>query len=321
MELSRGWTTVGHSLCLLLSLSVMIPMILVLGTSFKPNSEVYSATPWPMSPTIANYMTILTDSEYLKFFLNSIINSVLRVSGQLAICILTAYAFARFRFPGRDYLFFIVLGAMMIPPQLTVIPNYILIANLGWFDTFRGLVIPVLAMPFGVFLLRQHMMAYPQELYDAAEIDGAGHWRALWLVVIPNLRPALAALTIILFIDSWNDYFWPLIVTETSATQTIQIGLRRFLQEELGDQYNILMAAVSLASLPALAVFFIFQRQVHLRGHQGLSGASTVEDRARSPRSGLAHENGSAGCARRAAVCTARAALRGDRAGARYVRL
>lgn len=262
MMLSRSWQAAGHTLCLLACLAVVVPMILVLGTSFKPDSEVYSANPFPVQATIANYVEILTDSNYLRFFWNSTGTTVLRVAGQLVLCVLAAYAFARFRFPGRDTLFLVVLAAMMIPPQLTVIPNYILIAQLGWFDTWRGLVIPNLAMPFGVFLLRQHLLSFPRELYDAAEIDGAGHWKALWIVVVPNIRPALAALTIVLFIDSWNDYFWPLIVTETPASQTIQIGLRSFLQEELGDRYAALMAAVTLASLPALGVFFVFQRHV-----------------------------------------------------------
>lgn len=262
MELSRSWTVIGHTLCLLLCLSVMVPLLLVLGTSFKPANEVYSANPLPVAPTLQNYIEILANREYLLFFRNSVINSTLRVFGQVLICVLTAYAFARFEFRGRDALFALVLGAMMIPPQLTVIPNYILITNLEWFDTFQGLIVPHLAAPFGIFLLRQHMLAFPRELLDAAEIDGAGHWKALWVIVVPNLRPALAALTIVLFIESWNEYFWPLVVTESPATQTIQIGLRRFLQDEMGDRYSALMAAVTLASLPALAIFFAFHRHV-----------------------------------------------------------
>ena len=116
-------------------------------------------------------------------------------------------------------------------------------------------------MPFGVFLLRQHFRSFPKEIFDAAEIDGAGHWRALWLVVLPNLRPALAALTIILFIDTWNEYFWPLLVTDTPESRTIQVGIRQFLEEDF-DDYGALMAGLTLASLPALAIFFFFQRQV-----------------------------------------------------------
>ncbi len=262
MMLSRSWLVVGHVICLMVSLAVLVPLLLVVGTSLKPDNEIFSANPLPMQPTLASYVSVLTQSDYPRFFWNSVATTALRVAGQLLLCVLAAYAFARFTFRGRETLFLLMLGAMMIPPQLTVIPNYILMANLGWFDTYQGLIIPNLAMPFGVFLLRQHLLAFPRELYDAAEIDGAEHWQALWLVVIPNLRPALAALTIVLFIDCWNEYFWPLIVTETPASQTLQIGLRRLMQEEFGTSYNTLMAAVTLASLPALAVFFALQRQV-----------------------------------------------------------
>lgn len=262
MELSRPWAVVGQVLCIVLALSVLIPSFMVVGTSFKPANEIFTPNPLPLSPTLSNYAEVLEKTEFLRFFMNSVINTVLRVIGQIAICVIAAYAFARFQFRGRETLFFLVLGAMMIPPQLTVIPNYLLIAQLGWFDSFFGLVVPMLAQPFGVFLIRQHMLAFPGELLDAAEIDGAGQLKALWLIVLPNMRPALAALTIILFIESWNEYFWPLIVTETVATQTIQVGLRAFLNEELGDLYGQLMAAVTLASIPAVLLFFFFQRQV-----------------------------------------------------------
>lgn len=262
MELSKSWLAVGQILSLMLVLSILLPIILVLGTSFKPPNEVYNVNPFPASPTWINYREVLQESEFLLFFRNSMVNAVLRVIAQLFLCVLTAYGFARFQFKGREALFFLLLGAMMIPPQLTVIPNYILMAELGWFDTFFGLIIPALAVPFGVFLLRQHILAFPHALFDAAEIDGASHWKALWLIVVPNLRPALSALTIILFIDAWNEYFWPLIVTETSATQTIQIGLRSFLNEEMGDLFGPLMAAVTLASLPAVAMFIFFQRLI-----------------------------------------------------------
>lgn len=262
MNASRSWLVVGHIVCLLFSLAVLVPMLFVFGVSLKPDNEVFSTNPITLSPTLSSYAAILSDENYLRFFWNSIATTSLRVSGQLLLCIFAAYAFARFEFLGRDLIFMIMLAAMMIPPQLTVIPNYILIADLGWFDTYQGLIIPNLAMPFGVFLLRQHLLSFPRELYDAAEIDGAGHWRALWLIVVPNLGPASAALTIVLFIDCWNEYFWPLIVTDSPASQTLQIGLRALIQEEVGTSYNLLMAAVTLASLPALLIFFILQRKV-----------------------------------------------------------
>ena len=121
---------------------------------------------------------------------------------------------------------------------------------------------PDLAAPVGVFLLRQHMLAFPRDLLDAAAIDGAGPWRALWLVVLPNIQPALAAIGILLFIDCWNEYFWPLIITESQNAMTVQIGIRRFLDAERGDELGPLMAGVVLVSLPAMAIFLWFQRRI-----------------------------------------------------------
>lgn len=262
MTLSPAWRVTAHVALLMVCFAIIGPMLLVVGTSLKPDNEIFSPLPFPVSPTLDNYAAILGDAAFRTYLWNSTGTTLLRVAGQLVLCVLAAYAFARFRFPGHNALFFLVLGAMMIPPQLTMIPNYILIADLGWFDTWTGIIVPNLAMPFGTFLLRQHMLAFPRELFDAAEVDGAGPWRQLWLVLIPNLRPALGALAIVLFIEAWNEYFWPLLISETDRSATLQIGLRGFLNEETGDEFGKLMAGVTLASLPALAIFFAFQRQV-----------------------------------------------------------
>ncbi|MEC9345971.1 MAG: carbohydrate ABC transporter permease [Pseudomonadota bacterium] len=261
MTLALPWRIVGHTLLLALCLSILVPLLIALGTAFKPANEVYDLQLWPDSPTFANFVRIFTETPFATWAWNSTATTVMRVSGQLFLAVITAFAFARWSFPGREVLFAVVLGAMMIPHQLTMIPIYIMVAELDWFDTWQALVIPNLAMPFGVFLLRQHFLQFPKELFDAAEIDGAGHWRTLWLVVLPNIRPALAALTIILFIETWNEYFWPLLVTDTADSRTIQVGLRQFLEEDF-DDYGALMAGITVASLPALAIFFFFQRQV-----------------------------------------------------------
>jgi len=262
MELSRSWRAVGHLVLLILCISVAAPIAVVLATAFKPPNEVFQATLIPAAPTLGNFATLFSKAEFGAYIWNSTDTTALRVGGQLLFATLAAYAFARFRFAGRDLIFAVVLGAMMIPQVLTMIPIYILIARIGWFDTWWALVVPNLAMPFAVFLLRQHMLTFPRDLLDAAEMDGAGPWRQLWLVVLPNLTPALSALTIILFIDCWNEYFWPLLVTETANSRTLQIGLREFLEEEGYSDYGALMAGVTLASIPAVAIFLFFQRQV-----------------------------------------------------------
>lgn len=262
MELSRPWRAVGHLTLVILCLSVAAPIAVVLATTFKPPNEIFQPTLIPQAPTWRNFGALFEKAAFAQYLWNSAATTALRVAGQLVLATLAAYAFARFVFPGRTALFAAVLGAMMIPQVLTMIPIYILIARIGWFDTWWALVVPNLAMPFAVFLLRQHMLSFPRDLLDAAEMDGAGPWRQLWLVVLPNLTPALAALTIILFIDCWNEYFWPLLVTETERSRTLQIGLREFLEEEGYSDYGAMMAGVTLASIPAIALFLALQRRV-----------------------------------------------------------
>jgi len=261
MELSRPMRTLGHVALLILCLSILMPLAIVLGTAFKPANEVYQATMLPGVPTLDNFRTLFAKTDFARYVWNSSGTTALRVAGQLALGVLAAYAFARFTFRGRELMFAAVLGAMMIPQVLTMLPVYIMMAQLGWFDTWAALIVPNLATPIAVFLLRQHMLSFPSELLDAAQMDGAGHWTTLWRVIVPNLGPALSALTIIIFIDSWNEYFWPLLVTESSASRTIQIGLREFLQEDMND-YGALMAGITVASIPAVAVFLFFQRRV-----------------------------------------------------------
>lgn len=261
MQLSRPARVVGHVVLLAICLSILFPMFIVLTTAFKPMNEIYSGTMLPAAPTWANFARLFEKTAFGWYIWNSSGTTLLRVIGQLIIGVLAAYAFARFRFRGRDALFALVLGAMMIPQILTMLPIYIMMAQLGWFDTWWALIVPNLATPIAVFLLRQHMMSFPNELIDAAQMDGAGHWTVLWRVIVPNLGPALSALTIIIFIDSWNEYFWPLLVTESAKSRTIQIGLRELLQEDMND-YGALMAGIIVASLPAIAVFAFFQRRV-----------------------------------------------------------
>jgi ABC-type glycerol-3-phosphate transport system permease component len=257
----RFWRIVFHIALILLSLSVLLPLAVVLGAAFKPAAEVFDLRPWPLHPTMENFRTILFETRFLTYLGNSAGTAILRVSGQLIIALLTAYAFARWEFPGRGVLFAFILGAMLIPHQLTVIPTYILVADLGWFDSWLGLIVPNLATPFGAFLLRQHMLSFPKALLEAADLDGAGPFRTLWQIVVPNIWPALSALAIVLFIECWNEYFWPLLVAPSPNARTLQVGLRAFLDENYSD-YGALMAGVTLASLPALALFAILHRRM-----------------------------------------------------------
>lgn len=262
LALTPPWRALGTMVLFVASLSIVVPLLLVIATSLKPPIEIHAGLPWPQSPTGSNYVEVFDKIPLGLYLWNSVATTALRVGGQLVIALLAAYAFARFEFHGRDLLFALTLGAMMLPHSLTFLPTYLMISWLGWFDTWWGLIVPNLAAPVGVFLLRQHMLAFPRDLLDAAAIDGAGPWRALWLVILPNIQPALAAIAILLFIDCWNEYFWPLVITESEHAMTVQIGIRRFLDAERGDDLGPLMAGVVLVSLPAMAVFLWFQRRI-----------------------------------------------------------
>jgi ABC-type glycerol-3-phosphate transport system permease component len=179
--------------------------------------------------------------------------------------VFAAYALARWEFPGKTVIFLAFAGSLLIPFQVTMIPNYLLMANLGWLNTIQGLVVPQLGstigVGLGVFILRQHFLNFPTALFDAASIDGAGPVRTLWDVVLPNVRPALAALSILVFLQGWNEYFWPLLVTRKLDQTMIQVGLQLFLQAE-GNAWGPLMAAATMSILPVFVLYFVAQRQI-----------------------------------------------------------
>jgi len=262
LTLSRPLAAIAHIVLAVLAVSVLMPLFLVVSASFKPPPEIYGGYPWPVSPTPDNYLRVFDKVPFGLYLWNSFATTALRVGGQLVIAFFAAYAFARYEFPGRATIFALILAAMMIPHQMVFLPLYLLISDMGWFDTWTALIVPNLAMPLAVFLLRQHLLSFPRELYDAAAIDGAGDLLTMWHVVLPNVKPVLAALTIVLFVDCWNEYFWPLLVTESPNSMTAQIGIRRFMDAERGDEIGPLMAGVVLVSLPVLIAFVLFQRQI-----------------------------------------------------------
>jgi ABC-type glycerol-3-phosphate transport system permease component len=261
LKLGPGLRLLGHAVTIALCLVIILPMLLVVGTAFKPAGEIYSINPWPVQPTLENFARVF-DASFGVYLWNSLGTTIIRVSGQIVLAVFAAYGLTRWEFAGRNAVFALVLGALMVPHMLTMIPIYLMISKLGWFDSWTALIIPNLAFPFGVFLLRQHMLSFPKDLLEAAAIDGAGPFKVLWSIVVPNLWPALAALVIVGFVETWNEYFWPLLVTDSDHARTIQLGIRRFLESDGGESYGPLMAGVTLASLPVLALFFVLQRRV-----------------------------------------------------------
>ncbi len=244
----------------------LAPLAWMVSTALKPESQIFEKNPhWiPQPPTLRNFSDLAQKSSEApigRWLLNSGIVSTSVVVLTLLISSMTAYPLARLRFRGRDTLFYIIIAAMIVPGQVTIIPVFLLIQKLGWFDTYPALIIPGLASPFGVFLLRQFMQTIPRELEEAAAIDGCGPWRTWAQVIIPLTTPALATLGVLTFLGAWNDFLWPLIATNSIEMRTIPVGLQMF-QGRYTTEYGLMMATAVLATVPVVVVFLVLQRYV-----------------------------------------------------------
>jgi len=237
------------------------PFIWMLSTSLKPSAEVFRFPPTLLSahPQPANYGRIFSTIPFGQALTNSVIVASSVTLLQLLVCSMAAYAFACLRFRGREVLFLIYLAALMVPSQVTLIPNFILIRNLGWIDTYQGLILPYAFSSFGTFLLRQYMKTIPIELIEAARIDGANHAQIYAGVVLPLALPALGALAIFTFVAQWNNFLWPLITTSKPSMQVTTVALAS-LQGQFNTDWPLLMTGSVLAIVPMLVVFALGNR-------------------------------------------------------------
>ncbi|MGR7001842.1 carbohydrate ABC transporter permease [Yinghuangia aomiensis] len=195
-----------------------------------------------------------------RMLLNTFAVALATAVGQTLIALFAAYAFSAWKFFGQRVLFLLFVGSWLVPFQVTMIPNYVTLSKLGLLNTLSGIVVPTLCSAMAVLMLRQHLSAFPKELLDAAKMDGRTSWGTLWTVVVPNLRPALASLFILLFISAWNEYFWPAMVLQR-ADSVVQVGIRGFMGAE-GNNWGALMAASGLACLPIFLLYVVLQRHV-----------------------------------------------------------
>ena len=254
-----------HIFLLAVGLLVSAPIWIAVFSSFKLPEDMinYPPTLLPDVWSFENYETAWSAQPLLRYFFNSVIQTGIIVISQVVLSILAAYAFAILDFPGRNLLFYLILGSLMVPFQLTFIPNFILVSKWGLANTYAGLTIPFLASAFGVFLLRQFFMTLPRELYEAAKVDGASSWRYLWQIVVPLSKGAISAFTTFAFLNAWSQYLWPLIITNDTEMRTIQIGIRFFLfDQERGADWGAIMAGAVIAMLPTLLLFLIAQQQL-----------------------------------------------------------
>jgi ABC-type glycerol-3-phosphate transport system permease component len=257
---------VFYVLLILVAVVVLFPLWSAFTISMLTDQEVASYPPrlWPSGLQLVNFQRALEQAPLARYLLNSVIQSTIVMLGQLITASLAAYAFAFIDFKGRNIVFLVFLATLMIPWEATIIPNYLLIRQIGWTDTFLGLSAPFVATAFGTFLLRQFFMTLPKELKDAATIDGCGSFRFLIKIVVPLARPALGTLAIYSFLQTYNQYLWPLLITNDQSMRTVQIGIA-LLQDEERFMFNIVMAGVVLILIPTFTLFIVGNRQL-IRG-------------------------------------------------------
>jgi ABC-type glycerol-3-phosphate transport system permease component len=254
----------SHVVLVAAAIIMGMPFIWMVTTALKSPQEVSIFPPiwWPQTLRWDNFVTAWESAPFGRFYLNSIITTVWGVTMEVLIAAFSAYAFARIEFPGRNALFMVVLAAMMIPSQMGLLPNYVTLKHLGWINKYAGIVIPHVSSVFGAFLLRQAFLSMSSEIFDAATIDGAGHFRSLVSVALPLARPVVATLALYLFIAKWNEYMWTMIVTNTQNMRTLPVGLVMIRSAEyiIGPEH--LMAATLFVLVPVLILFFMAQRQL-----------------------------------------------------------
>ncbi len=256
---------VSHGVLILLCLLTIFPMLWAVLTSLKPANEIFTLDLITAHASLDNYAQVSSAIPFARMIVNTLVVATLMTGLTLALSVCAAYALMRWDFPGKSVIYLAFAVSLLIPFQITMIPNYLLIARLGWLNSLQGLIIPQLGstigVGLGVFILLQHFLGFPKALLDAAAIDGAGPVRTLWSVLLPNVRPALAAVAILVFLQAWNEYFWPLLVTKKLDNTMIQVGLQLFLQAE-GNAWGPLMAAATMSALPVFVLYFLAQRQI-----------------------------------------------------------
>jgi ABC-type sugar transport system, permease component len=245
------------------SLAIIFPFYWMIATSLKSNAEIYLPAPtfFPRKLFTGNYAKLLADSSFLRFYWNSIVVSVIGTAISTFSSMVAGFVFAKFRFPAKNFLFFLVLATLMVPFQCYMIPLYAMSVQLKLIDTYTGLIFPIIISSFGIFFIRQNMQSIPDSLIEAAKIDGASIWRTFFTVVMPLSMSSGVALAIFQFMTAWGDFIWPLVVTNSQKMFVLELGLTRF-RGEFVDDYGLMMTGASLGIVPVLAVFLIFRRYI-----------------------------------------------------------
>jgi multiple sugar transport system permease protein len=240
---------------------VCLPLLWMIVSSVKPANQLFTIPiQWiPSEIRLSNYEQAWNTAPFGRYFVNSIFVSTTTTLLNLFFCSLTGYAFAKYSFPGKNFFFLLIIATLMIPFTVVVVPLFILVRDLQWVNSYAALIIPGAISAFGIFLMRQFISTIPDELFDAARIDGASEIGTFFRIVLPLSTAPLAALAVYIFLDNWNSLFWPLVVTTRDEFRTVAVGLTQF-QTVHGTKYHLMMAASTLVAVPMIIVFFFLQR-------------------------------------------------------------
>jgi len=254
---------VQYALLAIVALIPLFPLYWLLISALKTPAEFSQIPPswFPIAPTLDPTTTALTAVPFFQSMLNSIIIAGGATLSVLVTSILAGYVFAKHRFPGRDLLFWGIIATMFLPPIVTIVPLYYLVSSMGLSDTYLGVLLPWLANAFGIFLMRQFIQDIPDELIEAARMDGAGEFRIVWQFVVPLLKPAIVTLAVFMFVYAWNNFLWPLSILKSEALYPVVLTLNRLMSYTMSFEYqNVVLAGAVIASLPTLLVFLVTQR-------------------------------------------------------------
>lgn len=245
------------------SLVIIFPFFWMILTSLKSLTEIMRVpiTFFPEKIFLDNYRNLLTDRLFLRYFVNSIIVATVGTVVSTFDSMIAAFVFAKFRFPAKNFLFFLILATLMIPFQCYMLPLYLVAVRLKWIDTYTGLIFPIIISSFGIFFLRQNMQSLPDSLLEAAKIDGASPWRIFFGIVVPLSASACVVLGIFQFMTAWSDFIWPLVVTNSQRMFVLELGLSRF-RGQWQDDYGLMMTGATLGIVPVVIVFLIFRRYI-----------------------------------------------------------
>ena len=248
---------------IIFALFILLPLLYAVSIAFMPSGELFSMEMnlIPKHPTLQNFKDALSKIPLLRFVLNSFLVAGVITLGQIITCSLSAFAISFLEFKGKGVLFMLLMATMMVPGEATIIANYLTVSRWGWIDSYRALIIPYMTSAMGIFLLRQNYLTFPKELQEASLLDGCSNWRFLLSIVVPLSRPALGALGAYVFLNTWNQFMWPLLNTNSDAHRTVQIGIS-MLYDIDAESLGLMMAGVVIVIVPSLSIFVFMNKQL-----------------------------------------------------------